>query len=178
MVEKYLGKDAAADIYMSALITGLMPEKQAESLAEGFEKDAFSWGLLLKGLKMIPGALKEVPNALAVGLKAPEAAWRWGGRGLSAAGLLALLGASTGVVGATALDVVKERVSQEDPEEKFNNDIESIYKNRTRELEDQKWMTRVRAMRDELRRGYKKMPTEEYAAKYQALQDALDERKD
>lgn len=175
MVEKYLGKERADDIFMSAMLTGMMPEKQAEAMAAGFEKDAFSWKMLTNGLKDVGKAASGAVKAVTA---VPEAAWKWGGRGVSAAGLLALLGASTGVVGSTAFDVLKERVTQEDPEEKFNSDIEAIYNNRMRELEDQKWMTRVRAMRDELRRGYKKMSTEEYAAKYQALQDALDERND
>ena len=38
-------------------------------------------------------------------------------------------------------------------------------------------MAKVRGMRDELKRGYKKMTTDEYAAKYNELMEALDERR-
>ncbi len=153
------------------MLTGLMPEKQAESMAYGFEKDAFSWKTLFGGID------KAIRGGVNMATAVPETIWRWGSRGATAAGLLALAGASTGALGASALDVLNSRITSEDPEERFNNKVEALYANRMSELEDQKWMDRVRSMRDELRRDYKRMSTEEYAVKYKALQNALDERK-
>lgn len=166
MVEKYLGKEQADSIYMSAMITGLMTEKQAGDLCDKLEKRS-----------SVPEMLKDIFSNAYKGIVTPvKDLYATGFAGLKGLGLLATLGAGAGVLGSSAYDVIKERISEEDPETKFNNEVEAVYNNRKRELEDQKWMSKVRSMRDELRRGYKKMSTEEYAAKYQKLQDALDER--
>ncbi len=158
MVEQYLGKEAADDIFFMSMLSGLIPEKQACELAIGIQKDAGVMDALKKAIGVV-GAIgsgaKSIPPILAG---------------------TALGGAATGVLGATVYDILKERVSQEDPEAKFNSDIEHLYTHKTREIEDARWMDRVRAMRDELKRGYKKMTTEEYATKYKALMDALNER--
>ena len=167
MVEQYLGRETADDIFFSAMLSGLLPQKQASNLIQSFQKEAaVDWGAVTKaigsigkeitgGLGHVWGAAKSIPTAL---------------------GYTALGGAASGVLGATVYDILKERVSQEDPEAKFNSDIEHLYAHKKREAEDAKWMSRVRAMRDELKRGYKKMTTEEYTTKYKALMDALNER--
>lgn len=167
MVEKYLGKDAADSIFTAAVITAKIPEKQACALADGLEKDAFPLSDVIKSLKGLGGAATGAVDKLI----------DYAGSSAKAVGLLATIGAGTGVAGASIWDMLKTRYSQEDPETEFNNKAEAMYGDRKRELADAKWMDRVRRMRDELRRGYKKMSTEEYAEKYQALQDALDERK-
>jgi len=171
MIEHYIGKTAKKDIFMSAMLSGLMNEKQAATFLDGIEKNAQTYDILkgigsdissglgniASGLKNIWSGAKEVPSTL---------------------GWLALMGGGSGVLGATAYDAIKERLANEDPEEKFNSDVETYYNMKHRELEDAKWMSRVRAMRDDLKRNYKKMTTEEYAAKYKALSDALDEKKE
>ena len=162
MVEQYLGREMADDIFFSAMLSGMIPEKQASDLAEGIQKGAQvmdalknALGAIGKGFGYAADAAKTIPPVL---------------------GGTAIGGAATGVLGATVYDILKERVSQEDPEAKFNSDIEHLYTHKKREIEDAKWMSRVRAMRDELKRGYKKMTTEEYTTKYKALMDALNER--
>ena len=164
MVEQYLGRETADDIFFSSMLSGLLPQKQASDMIQSFQKEAdnnwLKWLDLIGsgitgGLGHVWDAAKSIPPAL---------------------GYTALGGAASGVLGATVYDILKERVSQEDPEAKFNSDIEHLYKHKKREIEDAKWMSRVRAMRDELKRGYKKMTTDEYTTKYKALMDALDER--
>ena len=163
MVERYLGKEQTEDIFCAAMLTGLMSEKQAAEMSSMMEKDGFDplnalktiLGGTAKGGKEIMSGIGNVPKIL---------------------GMTALLGGGAGVLGANIYDVIKEQVSHEDPEEKFNSYVEAVYKNKKRELEDAKWMDRIRALRDELRRGHKKMPTEEYANKYKELVSALDER--
>lgn len=88
-----------------------------------------------------------------------------------------ILGGSTGVLGALGYDVIKEQLTQDDPKVKLRDDIKAIYARKAKELEDSKWMERVRGMRDELVRGYKKMTLDEYREKYDALIKALDERR-
>jgi len=90
---------------------------------------------------------------------------------------LAIYGTLTGVIGGTAYNIVKDNLTKQDPKDRFNDKVERIIKNRKREREDAKWMDRVRGMRAELIRDYKKMSPEEYSAKYNALVNALDERK-
>ena len=167
MVEKILGEQQTQDIYFSAMLTGLLNEKQAAELYNCIEKNAainFAKILgVLKGLgSAAVGGAKETANAL---VKIP-----------GAAGKLALLGAGTGVLGATAYDILKENVSGDDPKAELNAKIEAMYNNRKKELEDAKWMEKVRGMRDELKRGYKKMTSEEYESKYNELVKALNER--
>lgn len=167
MVEKILGEQQTKDIYFSAMLTGLLNEKQAAELYNCIEKDAaFNWAKILGALKGLGsaavGGAKETADALA---KIP-----------GAVGKLALLGAGTGILGATAYDILKENVSGDDPKAELNAKIEAMYNNRKKELEDAKWMGKVRGMRDELKRGYKKMTSEEYESKYNELVEALNER--
>ena len=168
MVEKYLSEQEAEDIFYSAMLTGLLTEKQAEEFCGDMEKDAaLGWdtakkvlGLLGSGMVNLGGEakdlVKESPSALAY---------------------LALTGAGAGALGATAYDMLKENVTNMDPQEKLNAKLESIYRGKKKELESANWMTKVRSMRDDLKRNYKKMSTEEYAKAYKALEDALDERR-
>lgn len=167
MVEKILGSQQTSDIFYSALLTGLLNEKQAAELADSIEKDAaFNWGKIIESLKGLGvaaiGGVKDTASALA---KVP-----------GAVGKIALLGAGTGILGATAYDALKENVSSDDPKAKLNAKIEAMYKGRQKELEDAKWMAKVRGLRDELKRNYKKMTTDEYTTKYNELVAALDER--
>lgn len=165
MVEKYLG-ECAEDIFQAAMITGMMNEKQAEEVASSLEKQAQSGTDPYSVLKNLLSGTGSILSG----------AWNTIKEAPPAVGKLALLGLGSGIVGATAYDVVKDKVSREDPKAELNAKMEAIYRGKTRELEDAKWMDRVRAMRDDLRRNYKKMTTEEYAEKYKALVDALDER--
>jgi hypothetical protein len=167
MVKKILGEQQANDIYFSAMLTRMLNEKQAADLAEGLEKNAaIDWSKILGGLKSLGGiavgGLKGIGDVL---VKAPDAAAK-----------LALLGTGTGVLGATAFDILKENVSGDDPNAELNTKIEAMYNNRKKELEDAKWMSKVRRIRDELKRDYKKMTSEEYELKYNELMEALNER--
>jgi hypothetical protein len=170
MVEKILGEQQTKDIFFSAMLTGLLNEKQAAEIAEGLEKNAqagkkFNWLKLLGGIgNTIIGGAKDIGSAL---MKAPDAASK-----------IALLGAGTGVLSATAYDILKDNVSSDDPKTELNAKIEAMYNNRKKELEDAKWMAKVRGMRDELKRDYKKMTSEEYESKYNKLLESLDERKE
>ena len=160
MVEKIIGKRQADDIFFSAFLTGLMTEKQADCVIRKMEKRSFDVMKFLGGLyKGTVGAAKSTISAIP-----PTIGWT------------AALGGATGVLGATAYDVLKERLSGEDPETKFSNEVEAMYANKKRELDDARWMDRVRGMRDELKRGYKKMTPKEYRKKYDELMEALDER--
>lgn len=158
MVEKYLGKDQAEDLFMASMISGLMPEKQAEHVMDGMEKDGFSIGRFLKGLFGVGTGVASLPFKVIPAL--------------------ATSGLATGAVAGGAYHYLKDSLTKEDPKENLNLKAESMYVNRKRELEDARWMNRVRAMRDELKREYKKMSPEEYTSRYNALIDALDERKD
>ena len=153
MVEKYLGKRQARDLFCASAVANLVTEKRAQAGTWGIVKDI--GGALGGGAGHLIDAVKGVPPAL---------------------GWLMLTGAGLGTVGALAHNAIKERVSHDDPEVDFNTEIEALYNARRRELADAKWMSKVRSMRDELKRGYKKMTTEEYAKAYKALEDALDER--
>lgn len=174
MIERYLGREQAEDIFYASMLTGLMSEKQASDLvscmekeAKGGAKDGFDWLGLAKSI--LGGAWKGVGTVAEGGMKVV-------GEMPKTIGMTALLGGGAGVLGANLYDVIKEQVTHEDPEEKFNSEIEAMYAGKKKELEDAKWMDRIRSMRDELRRGYKKMPTKEYAKRYKALLAALDER--
>lgn len=173
MVESILGRQQAEDIFVAAALSGIVGEKRSGAVAEEMEKmagtaKAIEW--LSKALGAIPAGLKSVWGAgeKSLGLLSGTA-------GL--VGKTALLGTGAGFLGANAYDIIKQHVTEEDPETELKNKIEAIYAAKKRELEDSRWMGRVRKMRDELRRGYKKMTTEEYAEKYKELSDALDERK-
>lgn len=155
MVEKILGRELADDIFRTAMMSG-MPSEKAASDRGGMEKDAFL-GELANALKGGAGAASEIPKAL---------------------GLLALIGSGTGALGAYAYDVIKDNMTREDPEARFNADMEALYQGKLRELEDAKWMSDVRARRDRLRRGLKRMTTEEYAKEYEDLVAALDKKKE
>ena len=168
MIREILGEQQADDIFFSSMLTGILNEKQAADMLECLEKNAaLNWKAAIIGaLKPIASALSGAAGHLySAATKAPDAI-----------GKLALIGAGTGVLGATAYDVVKENVSSDDPESELNAKIEAMYNGRKKELEDAKWMEKVRGMRDELKRNYKKMTTEEYESKYNKLMEALNER--
>ena len=170
MVEKYLGDEQASDIFLSAMLSRLMTEKQASDFVEGMEKYSKD-GSVLGGMgKFFGGLGKGFKNVVGGGIDIAKFL-------PSAIGWTAALGAGSGVLGASAYDIIKERTSHEDPEAQLNEDIEAMYNSKSREKNDSKWMARVRRMRDELRRGYKKMSVDEYTKKYNELLDALDERK-
>jgi len=151
MIEKFLEEGQAESIFKAAVLTGLMTEKQAADLVGGFEKDAW----LSDVLSGIGKVVSNIPGTVFT---------------------TAALGAGAGVVGASAYDTIKDRLTQEDPESKFNSDMEALYAARTRELEDAKWMAAVRDKRDKLKKGRKKMSPEEYSAEYNKLLDMLRER--
>ena len=165
MIEKVLGRRTAEDIFFSSMLACLVTEKQASSMLEKMEKDGGA--SLLDWAKGIGGALTSGGGMLFDTAKAIPPSLGW----------LALLGASTGGLGAMGLDVIKDQVAEDDPEAKFNEDLEAVYAGKERENKDSKWMTRVRNLRDELKRGYRKMTSSEYAKKYDELIAALDEKK-
>lgn len=167
MVEEILGKQVADDIYNASRITALMTEKQAEEVAALIEKDAFSLKDLVTALKTVgKGTVAAGTGVLDLIKAAPKSI-----------GYLAMAGAGTGALGGAAWNTLSGSMAKEDPREKLNARIESMYAIKKRELEDAKWMDKVRSMRDELKRGYKKMSVEEYSKKYNDLVAALDERK-
>jgi hypothetical protein len=86
-------------------------------------------------------------------------------------------GAAAGGAVGYGYNALGEALGGNDPKQAFNDRIASIYKNRERELSDAKWMDRVRGMRDDLKRNHKKMTPDEYRTMYNALIDALDERR-
>ena len=175
MVEKILGEQQTKDIYFSAMLTGLLNEKQSAYLSECLEKEAQAGASpSFNLLKFLLGSGKALGSAAIGGAKETANAFA---KIPGALGKLALLGAGTGILGATAYDILKENVSGDDPKAKLNAKIEAMYNNRKKELEDAKWMAKVREMRDELKRGYKKMTSEEYESKYNELMEALDERR-
>lgn len=146
----------------------LTKEQSAECFKAGFaswfaEKRAGSGFILAPYVKDIAGLLKGV--------------WSGGKELLNAAGTATAMGAGTGVLGALAAEAIKEQLTREDPKAKLSGKLEKLYASKSREVDDSRWMSRVRAMRDELRRGYKKMTVAEYTDKYNNLVKALDERK-
>lgn len=165
MIEKVIGRRTAEDIFFSSMLSGLVTEKQASSILDKMEKDGGA--SFLDWAKGIGGALAAGGGALVDTAKAVPPALGW----------LALLGASTGGLGAMGLDVIRDQVAEEDPEAKFNEKVEAAYAGKERENKDSTWMTRVRKLRDELKRGYRKMTSSEYAKKYDELVAALDEKK-
>ena len=165
MVEEIIGKQAAADVFFSSMLSSMVNEKTASDIVLGMEKR--SKADLLDWLKGIGGAAS---HALGFGVDTAKAI-------PPTLGWLALLGASAGGLGAMGFDVIKDRVSKEDPEAKFNEELEATYAGKERESKDAKWMSRVRSMRDELKRGYRKMTSSEYAKKYKELVSALDEKR-
>lgn len=163
MVEEILGKRQAKDIFFSAMASGMMTEKQAgefmekEAKGTAFDIAKYVLGAIGSGIGAATDAVKSIPPALS---------WT------------ALLGASTGGLGAMAYDVLKDRVSQEDPKAKFDAEMEAMYAGKERELNDAKWMSRVRAKRDRLMREGKKMDPAAYAKEYDSLVRELDEKKE
>lgn len=90
---------------------------------------------------------------------------------------LLLYGALTGAAVGASGHVLTDQLTQDSPEEELNRTLEAMYSAKRKELADAKWMNRVRAMRADLMANRKKMTAEEYTAKYNALVDALNERK-
>lgn len=173
MVESILGREQADDIFLAAALSGMVGEKRACEVACAMEKEGAGVGTIAvakEGLGLLSSALGSVG-------KGGKSAIGTLGALAGLVGKTAVGGVLAGALGANAYDILKQQVTLEDPETEYKNKVEALYAAKKRELEDAKWMDRVRSMRDELRRGYKKMTTEEYAEKYQALIDALDERK-
>ena len=90
---------------------------------------------------------------------------------------LGIYGVMTGALSGAGYNLIKDRMQETSPKDEFNRKVQAMIASRKRELEDAKWMERVRGMRDELRRNYKKMTPEEYSKKYNDLVSALDERR-
>lgn len=159
MLEMYLNKDEKS----ACVKVGFVDRTIANMHKKSIEKSAGGWEVL----KDLVGA---ATSAVGTG-----------------AGLVAdyaklfpqffLLGASSGALGGIGYHIMKERMAEKDPREDLQRKIESIYKNKARELSDSRWMDKVRSMKDDLVRNHKKMSTEEYTEKYNALVSALDERK-
>ena len=159
MIEKYLDKNEIRDALGQGMVCGIIEKNAQQNGGGGTLGRIFSSivGLGPKALDALVSTGKAIPQGL---------------------GWTMLTGAGAGVLGASGYDVIKEMVSKEDPEAKFNQDVESIYKLKTKELDDAKWMTRVRSLRDRLIRDRNKLTTKEYAKLYKELSDALDERKE
>ena len=166
MVEKILGEGQAEDIFFSAMITGLLNEKQASDVIGSIEKGAdIDWKRLGSGLwdtfkggaSAFLGAIKETPAAV---------------------GWTAALGGGLGVLGANLYDSMKKRLTEEDPETKLNNEKELIYSMKERELEDSRWMGRIRRLKDALKRAArdKSVTNRKYRKDFESLLDALKER--
>jgi hypothetical protein len=90
---------------------------------------------------------------------------------------LMLYGSMAGLATGIGGHMLAEQLTQESPEEELNRTLESMYSSRSKELADKRWMNRVRAMRADLMANRKKMSVDEYTSKYNALIDALNERK-
>lgn len=165
MIRDHIG-NSADDIFLASMLSGLLEEGAIEKSAQGGNPWQYGIKELFQTLGMAGGMAKNVGSgALDIIGKIP-----------SVLGSTALIGAGTGALGAVGYDAIKDMVSTQDPEEKLNIELESLYKAKTKEVEDAKWLARVRGMRDELRRNYKKMSKAEYTKKYNELVSALDER--
>jgi hypothetical protein len=90
---------------------------------------------------------------------------------------LMLYGSIAGLATGVGGQMLADQLTQESPEEELNRTLESMYAAKRKELADAKWMSRVRAMRADLMSNRKKMSVDEYTSKYNALVDALNERK-
>ena len=90
---------------------------------------------------------------------------------------LMLYGSLAGLATGVGSQMLVDQLTQESPEEEINRTLESMYSARNKEKSDAMWMSRVRAMRSDLMANRKKMSVEEYTSKYNALIDALNERK-
>ena len=172
--EKYLGRQAAEDLYYASMLTASMTEKQAAELFGLMEKDAFGFADALSWLKGVGskaiGGIGLMSGALGKGVEyaakiPPALAWT------------ALLGSSAGVIGSMGYDVMKERLAGDDPEAKYNSDVEAIYKSKNRERDDAAWMAKARNKRDDIKRRLKKMTPKDYSREYNELMDILNERK-
>ena len=171
MIEEILGEQCARDVFLASVASGLLNEKQAAHLNDLMEKDA-----KIDVLAYLKGVGKGIGGAFGLASGATEKGFKALSKVPSSLMWTAILGGGIGALGATGYDAIKERLTSEDPEAKYNAEVEAMYINKKRELEDAKWMTRVREMRDDLRRNHKKMSNEEYTKKYNDLVKALDER--
>lgn len=87
------------------------------------------------------------------------------------------LGLASGTANGILYNITKNRMTAEsaEKEEEINKKL-SLYNAKNRELEDAKWMGKVRSKRDNLVRNMKKMTPEEYEAAYNEISNALNER--
>ena len=90
---------------------------------------------------------------------------------------LMMYGALAGTATGIGAQMLKDQITKESPDEALNRNLEAIYVAKRKEKEDEQWMNKVRAMRADLMVNRKKMSVEEYTAKYNALVDALNEKK-
>lgn len=148
MTEGFLSEEEAKAIFMEGA-KSVMPEKQAGVVADFIN----SLGKIGKG------AFDTAKGS--IGLMRD----------------FGIYGTLAGVLSGAGYNIIKDRVTATSPEDEFNNKVKQIVENHRRELEDSKWMERIRAMRDELARNFRKMTPEEYSGKYNALVAALDERR-
>lgn len=162
MTAEYLGKEQANELFSAGFMDAMFDAKLEKKAEAGL-----TWAKVLSALK---GAGKAGASA---GAGATEIVSKL----ISSIPGLAISGMGVGALGAIGYNTVKDQLTERSPKEELSAKLDAMYENRTKELESDKWMDRVRSMRDELKRGYKKMSVEEYSAKYKALVDALDERK-
>lgn len=173
MIEHYIDKNIAKDIFMAGYITGHIPEKKAYEIASTLEKKGGAPTVGRSIWSVFSSPIKDIWHGAGDLVKT---VWTPIEKGPKVMMTAATVGASLGALGAAAVDAVKERVTQDDPETEFKNKINNLYKQKVREQEDEKWMTHIRLLKEDLKKNYKKMPLDEYRAKYNALVSALDER--
>lgn len=156
MTEKYLSNDEIRDIFYASMCAAAIEKRaagQVPALLAGVGATKLM-EMLGSGVKnTTEGYLKLIPAA--------------------AMGSL-LVGGSVGGL----YNTIKDRIT-DSGDERIDADmkLESLYKARTEELKDREWMAKVRKMRNDLRGGMKKMTPEEYEKSYNALSEALDERR-
>jgi len=157
-------------------MTGYISESERGLLFRAGVRDALMEKTAKVDLKSFSEFLKVLKNAGGVLVSPVPAAWGLTKETVNLLKALSVYGAGAGTVGSVAWNLIKDRMQRESPETEFNRKVEAMYAGRARELEDAKWMDRVRGMRDDLARNYKKMPSDEYEKRYGELMDALDER--
>lgn len=167
MLDKYLTNDEIRDIFCSAMFAKAI-EKRAVSPAVGAAGGAAAVGGIDKFVDMVSKGLGKAPE-----LTKDVAELYMKSIPLSAATSLLLGGAAGGLY-----HIVKEKMTESGDEQiSANNKLQALYNARSAELEDQKWMSKVRKMRDDLKKNMKNMTADEYEAQYNALSEALDERR-
>lgn len=167
MVEMFLGDELAKEIFEAGKLSA-MSEKKAVAPVAAAGAAAAGTGLTLSAvgtwLKDLVGGGAE---AVATGAE----------KSIDLAKGLALAGLATGAIGGVGYNLVKERLQKKSPEEEMQRKIEATYARKSREKEDAKWMSDVRAKRDRLAREWKKMTPGQYAKDYDELMGLLNQRR-